>query len=230
MSNIVIAIDGYSSCGKSTLAKQIAKELNYIYIDTGAMYRAVTLFALQNDLLSENNFNKEVLIKLLPEINVSFSYNSELNCSETYLNSKNIEREIRGIGVSNHVSKIAQIKEVRSKLVEIQREIGKDKGLVMDGRDIGTVVFPNAELKIFMTADYKIRAKRRFDELQAKGDTTSFEEVLNNITSRDNDDTSRTENPLIQAKDAIVIDNSQITQNEQLKIALQYVSDKISQQ
>ena len=227
MSKITIAIDGYSSCGKSTLAKQIANQLNYIYIDTGAMYRAVTLYAIRNNLLFDNDFNKERLIELLPQINVSFSYNSELNTSETYLNGENIEQEIRGIEVSSYVSKIAQVKEVRAKLVEIQREIGRDKGLVMDGRDIGTVVFPEAALKIFMTAHYEIRAQRRFDELQAKGDDVSYEDVLHNITSRDNDDTSRSENPLIQAEDAVVLDNSQITQDEQLKIALQYVNDKI---
>ena len=228
MSKIVIAIDGYSSCGKSTLAKQIANELNYIYIDTGAMYRAITFYALKENLLSDNKFDEHKLINSLPQIKVSFSYNSILNCSETYLDDENIENEIRGIEVSSHVSKIAQVKEVRAKLVEIQREIGKDKGLVMDGRDIGTVVFPNAELKIFMTADYKIRAQRRFDELQAKGDDISYEDVLSNITSRDNDDTSRSENPLIKAENAIVIDNSEISQDEQLKIALEYVNDKLS--
>lgn len=228
MNKIIIAIDGYSSCGKSTLAKQIAKELNYIYIDTGAMYRAITLYAIRNNLFSENELDETRLINALPNIKVSFAYNAALNFSETYLNNENIEHEIRGIEVSNHVSRIAQIKEVRAKLVEIQREIGKDKGLVMDGRDIGTVVFPNAELKIFMTAHYKIRAQRRFNELQAKGDDISFEKVMNNITSRDMDDTSRTENPLIQAKDAIVIDNSEITQDEQLKIALGYISEKLN--
>ncbi len=228
MSKIIIAIDGYSSCGKSTLAKQIARELNYIYIDTGAMYRAVTLYALRNKLLSDTEFNEPGLIDSLDRINVSFSYNSELNRSETFLGNENIEQEIRGIEVSSHVSRIAQVKEVRAKLVEIQREIGGDKGLVMDGRDIGTVVFPNAELKIFMTAHYKIRAQRRFDELQAKGDDVSYEEILNNITSRDNDDTSRSENPLIKADDAIVIDNSEITQDEQLKIALRHVSNTLT--
>ncbi|MBL4594168.1 MAG: (d)CMP kinase [Flavobacteriales bacterium] len=229
MNKIIVAIDGYSSCGKSTLAKEIAVALNYIYIDTGAMYRAVTLYALRNKLLSNDKFDKQQLIESLPQISVSFSYNSTLNHSETYLDGENIEGQIRGIEVSRHVSKIAQVKEVRAKLVEIQREIGKEKGLVMDGRDIGTVVYPNAELKIFMTADYKIRAQRRFEELQAKGDDISYEDVLNNITSRDNDDTSRSVNPLIQADDAIVIDNSEITRDEQLKIALQYVSEKISQ-
>ena len=228
MKNIIVAIDGYSSCGKSTLAKQIAKEKGYIYIDTGAMYRSIALYALRKNIISDTHFDEQALINSLSKINVSFSYNPALNASETYLDGENIEKEIRGIAVSNQVSKIAQVKEVRAKLVEIQRELGKAKGLVMDGRDIGSVVFPDAELKIFMTADYKVRAQRRFDELQAKGDDISFEAVLENITNRDNDDTSRSENPLIQAKDAIVIDNSEITPQEQLKIALKLVNDKIS--
>lgn len=226
MGKIVIAIDGYSSCGKSTMAKQMAKALNYIYIDTGAMYRAVTLYALQHHFFVDGKLNQEVLIQHLGKINVTFKYNSTTNTSETFLNGENIEQEIRGIEVSNHVSKIAQVKEVRAKMVELQREMGKDKGLVMDGRDIGTVVFPDAELKIFMTADYQIRAKRRFDELQAKGDNTSYEDVLANINNRDMDDTSRTENPLIQAEDAIVIDNSNITPEEQLEIALNHAKAK----
>ncbi|NQX97945.1 MAG: (d)CMP kinase [Flavobacteriales bacterium] len=229
MNRIIIAIDGYSSCGKSTMAKEIANQLNYVYIDTGAMYRAITLYALRNDLVSDNHFDREQLINSLTKMHVSFSYSSDLNRSETYLNSENIEQEIRGIEVSNHVSKIAQVKEVRAKLVQIQRQLGKGKGLVMDGRDIGSVVFPNAELKIFMTADYRIRAQRRFDELQAKGDVISFDEVLNNIISRDNDDTSRSENPLIQSEDAVVIDNSEITKDEQLKLALQLADDRIRQ-
>ncbi|MGB0887406.1 MAG: (d)CMP kinase [Vicingaceae bacterium] len=228
MGKIIVAIDGYSSCGKSTLAKQIAKEKGYIYIDTGAMYRSIALYALRKNIISDTHFDEQALINSLSKINVSFSYNPALNASETYLDGENIEKEIRGISVSNQVSKIAQVKEVRAKLVEIQRELGKAKGLVMDGRDIGSVVFPDAELKIFMTADYKVRAQRRFDELQAKGDDISFEAVLENITNRDNDDTSRSENPLIQAKDAIVIDNSEITPQEQLKIALKLVNDKIS--
>ena len=160
---------------------------------------------------------------ILDQVNVAFKHNSTTNTSETFLNGDNIEQEIRGLEVSNHVSKIAQIKEVRAKMVDLQREMGKDSGLIMDGRDIGTVVFPNAELKIFMTADYQIRAQRRFDELQAKGDSITYEAVLENINSRDMDDTSRTENPLIQADDAIVIDNSNITAEEQLQIALNHV-------
>lgn len=230
MNKIIIAIDGYSSCGKSTMAKQMANNLNYIYIDTGAMYRAITLYSLQNNLISDTAFDQKGLIDLLPNINVSFTYNSELNCSETFLNGINVENEIRGLEVSNQVSKVAQIKEVREKLVDIQRGLGKEKGLVMDGRDIGSVVFPDAELKIFMTAHYNVRAQRRFEELQAKGDQISLEEVIANITSRDNDDTSRSVNPLIQAEDAIVIDNSEITREEQLKISLKLANDKIGQE
>jgi cytidylate kinase len=227
MGKIIIAIDGYSSCGKSTMAKQMAKELGYIYIDTGAMYRAVTLYALRNGFFKSGELDEKALIANLKNINVAFKYNSNLNSSETCLNNENVEQEIRGIEVSNHVSKVARVKEVRSKMVDLQREMGNEKGLVMDGRDIGSVVFPNAELKIFMTADYEIRAKRRFDELKAKGDNTSYEDVLANINSRDMDDTSRTENPLIKAEDAIVIDNSNITQQEQLELALGYANAKI---
>jgi len=229
MDKIIIAIDGYSSCGKSTMAKQMANQLNYIYVDTGAMYRAVSLYALRNNLISAYEFNQQALINDLPNIKVSFSYNSELNCSETFLNNENVEQEIRGLEVSNLVSKVAQLKEVRDKLIEIQRELGKTKGLIMDGRDIGSVVFPDAELKIFMTANYKVRAKRRFDELQKKGDKISLTEVVDNITSRDNDDTSRNENPLMQAEDAIVIDNSDISREEQLELALQLAKAKINQ-
>lgn len=228
MSKIIIAIDGYSSCGKSTMAKQMAKSLNYIYIDTGAMYRAVTLYALRNGFLSKGELNQSDLLDALHDINVAFKHNSTSNTSETFLNGENVEEEIRGLEVSSHVSKIAQVKEVRAKMVDLQREMGKDSGLVMDGRDIGTVVFPNAELKIFMTADYKIRAQRRFDELQAKGDVITYDAVLENINSRDMDDTSRTENPLIQSDDAIVIDNSNITPEEQLQIALNHAHNKIA--
>ncbi|PIZ06733.1 MAG: cytidylate kinase, partial [Flavobacteriales bacterium CG_4_10_14_0_8_um_filter_32_5] len=197
------------------------------YIDTGAMYRAVALFALQNGFIDVDFFDEKALIQHLDKINVSFSFNSKLNTSETFLNGKNIEREIRGITISNLVSKIAKIKEVRAKMVELQREMGKKKGLVMDGRDIGSVVFPNAELKIFMTAAFEIRAKRRFDELKAKGDNTSYEAVLKNIVSRDDDDTSRTENPLIKAHDAVVLDNSNINQEEQFLIVMNLVNEKL---
>ena len=192
------------------------------------MYRAVTLYAIRNNIIKDNHLDQEELVQSLNDIAVSFSYNPELNTSETYLNGENIEQEIRGITVSGQVSKIAQVAAVRTKLVQIQRKIGGEKGLVMDGRDIGSVVFPDAELKIFMTAHHEIRAQRRFKELQAKGDAISFEEVLNNITSRDNDDTSRSENPLIRAKDAIDLDNSEITQEEQFSEALELAKTKIA--
>ena len=230
MSKIIIAIDGYSSCGKSTLAKQLAQELNYIYIDTGAMYRAVTLYAIQNNIIIDNLLNKEKLISNLDNINVSFSYNPTLNTSETFLNGKNIEKDIRGLAVSNQVSKVARISAVRSKMVDIQRKLGKEKGLVVDGRDIGSVVFPDAALKLFMTAHHTIRAKRRFDELKAKDEEVNYEDILENIESRDNDDTSRSSNPLIQVDDAVVIDNSEITQQEQFNIALNLAKSKISEQ
>ncbi|MCB0409473.1 MAG: (d)CMP kinase [Flavobacteriales bacterium] len=228
MKKITIAIDGYSSCGKSTLAKQIAAALNYIYIDTGAMYRAVSLYAKQHGFFENNSLEVGKLLNALPEINISFSYNASTNKSETYLNGENVEKDIRTIEISNLESKIAQIKEVRKKLIDLQRQMGKDKGLVMDGRDIGSVVFPDAELKLFMTASPEIRAKRRYEELIAKGDDVNYEDVLANITLRDNDDTSRTENPLIRASDAIVIDNSNITQDEQFTLAMKYASEIIN--
>lgn len=224
MKKIIIAIDGYSSCGKSTLAKQLAQKLNYVYIDTGAMYRAVTLYAFQKGMITSDFFNEKALIKDLKNIYISFSFNPTLNTSETYLNNKNIEQEIRGIAISNLVSKIAKVKEIRMKMIELQRSMGIEKGLVMDGRDIGSVVFPNAELKIFMTAAIEIRAKRRFDELKKKGEDITYEEVLKNIITRDDDDTSRTENPLIMADDAIVIDNSNINKNEQFDLVLKLIS------
>ncbi len=229
MKKIIIAIDGYSSCGKSTLAKQIAQKLNYIYIDTGAMYRAVSLYAAQNNIIDGNSLGVGKLLTSLPEIKISFSYNLDTNKSETFLNGVNVEQDIRTIEISNHVSKIAQIKEVRQKMVQLQREMGAEKGLVMDGRDIGSVVFPDAELKLFMTASPQIRAQRRYDELKAKGDDVSFEDVMANITLRDNDDTSRTENPLIRAENAIIIDNSNITPEEQFKLALDYANKIIEQ-
>lgn len=228
MKKIVIAIDGYSSCGKSTLAKQLAKELGYIYVDTGAMYRAVAYYASQEGFFDKNVLSVSKLLAALPKINITFSFNTALNTSETCLNEKNIEQFIRTIDISNKVSRIAQIKEVRDKMVDLQRAMGKDKGLVMDGRDIGSVVFPDAELKLFMTASPEIRAKRRFDELTAKGDKVTYEEVLTNITLRDNDDTTRSENPLIKAENAVVIDNSKMTQVEQYELALNFVKNIIN--
>lgn len=229
MKKIIIAIDGYSSCGKSTLAKQLARALNYIYIDTGAMYRAVALYALRKGYIGNDFFHEEKLVNDLNNINVSFTFNSATNTSETCLNHENVEKEIRGIKVSNLVSKIAKIKAVREKMVELQRDMGKNKGLVMDGRDIGSVVFPNAELKIFMTADFEVRAERRYQELKAKGDDISYEEVLKNIISRDGDDTQRKENPLIQANDAVVLDNTHINQEQQFANAMELVKQKINE-
>lgn len=221
---ITIAIDGFSSTGKSTLAKQLAKHLGYAYVDTGAMYRAIALFAMQNGYINVDFFDKETLINSLPVIRLDFKFNPKLGFSEMYLNEINVEKEIRTIEVSNFVSKVAEISEVRSKLVEQQKEMGKDKGIVMDGRDIGTVVFPDAELKIFMTASANIRAQRRFEELQQKGDKVTFEEVLKNVEERDYIDIHREESPLIKAVDAIEIDNSNLNREEQFKTVLELVS------
>ena len=225
MNNITIAIDGYSSTGKSTLAKELAKHLGYVYVDTGAMYRAITFLAMKNGYISKDFFDKQTLINSLPSINLNFEFNSDLGFAEMYLNASNVEKEIRTIEVSNFVSKIAEVSEVRAKLVEQQQEMGKNKGIVMDGRDIGTVVFPNAELKIFMTASPETRAKRRFDELQAKGDAVSYEEVLENVQQRDYIDTHRDDSPLIIADDAIEIDNSYLTREEQFAVVLELVEE-----
>lgn len=220
---IIIAIDGFSSTGKSTLAKELAKHLGYVYVDTGAMYRAVALFAMQNGYIGEAFFDKESLINSLPYIKLVFKFNPDLGFAEMYLNDVNVEKEIRTIEVSNYVSKVAEIHEVRSKLVEQQQEMGKSKGIVMDGRDIGTVVFPEAELKIFMNASAQTRAERRFKELQEKGDKVSFEEVLKNIEERDYIDTHRDDSPLIKAKDALEFDNSNISKQEQFQKVLKLI-------
>lgn len=228
MKNITIAIDGFSSTGKSTLAKELAKHLGYIYVDTGAMYRAVTLFSMQNGFISKDFLDKDSLINSLSNIKIYFQFNSDLGFAEMYLNSENIEKEIRTIEVSSFVSKIAEISEVRSKLVEQQQEMGKNKAIVMDGRDIGTVVFPDAELKIFMTASPETRAQRRFDELQAKGDDVSYEEVLANVQERDYIDTHRVDSPLVMAEDAIEIDNSYLTREEQFEVVLELANEIIN--
>ena len=225
MKKIIIAIDGFSSTGKSTLAKQLAKHLSYVYADTGAMYRAVAFFAMQKGFIGINFFNKEALIANLPDIKLHFEFNSELGFAEMYLNDVNIEKEIRTLEVSNFVSLVAEISEVRTKLVEQQQEMGNEKGIVMDGRDIGTVVFPNAELKIFMTASAETRAKRRFDEMKSKGQEVSFEEVLKNVEQRDYIDTHREDSPLLQADDAIEIDNSYLNKDEQFNAVLEMVDD-----
>lgn len=227
MKNITIAIDGFSSTGKSTLAKQLAKHLGYIYVDTGAMYRAIALFAMQNGYISKDFLDKESLINSLPSIKLHFQFNPDLGFAEMYLNEVNVEKEIRTIAVSSFVSKIAEISEVRAKLVEQQQEMGKNKAIVMDGRDIGTVVFPDAELKIFMTASPETRAQRRFDELQAKGDLVTYEEVLANVQERDYIDTHRDDSPLVMADDAIEIDNSYLTRKEQFEAVLELVEEII---
>ncbi|MFV8344333.1 (d)CMP kinase [Flavobacterium sp. XS2P39] len=224
---ITIAIDGFSSTGKSTLAKQLSNHLGYIYVDTGAMYRAVAFFAMQNGYINADFFDKETLINSLPNIRLQFKFNADLGFAEMYLNDVNIEKEIRTIAVSNFVSKVAEVSEVRAKLVEQQKEMGKDKGIVMDGRDIGTVVFPGAELKIFMTASATTRAQRRYDELIQKGDNVTFEEVLKNVEERDYIDTHRKDSPLVMADDAVEIDNSHLTREEQFKVVLDLVSEII---
>jgi cytidylate kinase len=220
---ITIAIDGFSSTGKSTLAKELAKHLGYVYVDTGAMYRAVALFAMQKGYIGAAFFDKESLIKSLPFIKLSFKFNSDLGFAEMYLNDVNVEKEIRTIEVSNFVSKVAEISEVRSKLVEQQQEMGKDKGVVMDGRDIGTIVFPDADLKIFMTASPITRAERRYNELKRKGDNVTFDEVLKNVEDRDYIDTHRNDSPLVKAKDAIEFDNSDISKQEQFDKVLKFL-------
>lgn len=227
MKKITIAIDGFSSTGKSTLAKQLAKELEYVYVDTGAMYRAVALFAMQNNFIGADSFDKESLIKALPKIQLEFKFNAELGFAEMYLNGENVEKQIRTIEVSNYVSKVAEVSQVRSKLVEQQQEMGKNKAIVMDGRDIGTVVFPDAELKIFMTASAETRAQRRFDELQQKGDDVSYEDVLKNVVERDYIDTHREDSPLIIADDAIEIDNSYLTREEQFAAVLELINNVV---
>lgn len=210
MKPITIAIDGFSSCGKSTMAKRLAKELGYIYVDTGAMYRAVTLYAIKKGFIVADMFNSEALIRTLPAIQVAFTPDGGV-----LLNNEPVEDAIRSVEVSQWVSKVSSIKEVRQKMVELQRAMGINKGVVMDGRDIGTVVFPDAELKVFVTADPKVRAQRRYDEWTAKGMQVNFDEVLQNVIDRDYQDQHRAESPLVQASDAIVLDNSYMTREEQ---------------
>jgi CMP/dCMP kinase len=223
LKKITIAIDGFSSTGKSTLAKQLANHLGYVYVDSGAMYRAVTFFAMQNGYINTGFFDKQTLINSLPFIRLNFQFNPELGFAEMYLNDVNVEKEIRTIEVSNFVSKVAEVSEVRAKLVEQQQEMGKKRGIVMDGRDIGTVVFTDAELKIFMTASPETRARRRYDELQSKGQSVAFEAVLKNVEDRDYIDTHRDDSPLVKAHDAIEIDNSNLTREEQFKVVLDLV-------
>lgn len=212
MKKIIIAIDGFSSCGKSTMAKALAKRIGYIYVDTGAMYRAVTLYCVQNGWMEQlDNLTPELLSK----INITFRLNSETGNADTYLNGVNVEKEIRSLDISNRVSIVSALPQVRHELVRIQQQLGVEKGLVMDGRDIGTTVFPQAELKIFLTASPEIRAQRRYDELKAKGQTASLDEIIANIKMRDELDQTRKESPLVKAEDAILLDNSHMTIEEQ---------------
>lgn len=221
---ITIAIDGFSSTGKSTLAKQLANHLGYIYVDTGAMYRAVTFYAMEKGYIDDNHFDKELLIKDLPGITLHFSYNPDRGFAEIYLNNTNLENNIRTLAVSGKVSHVAKIAEVRAKLVEQQQKMGADKGVVMDGRDIGTVVFPDAELKLYMTASAEKRAQRRYTELQDRGEAITYDQVLKNVQERDRIDSGRENSPLVQADDAIAMDNSDMTIEEQFEKVLQLVN------
>ncbi len=214
---LIIAVDGYSSCGKSTFAKLIAKELDYLFIDSGAMYRAVTLYAIRNEMIQNEKLNIAELINALPMVNIDFRYIADRKEYETFLNNENVEDAIRKLEVSKYVSPVSQIREVRDKMVELQREIGVFKGVVMDGRDIGTIVFPDADIKIFMTASPEIRARRRFNEISAKGQEVNYNEILENINYRDNSDSGRKISPLKKASDAIELDNSDMTLEDQMK-------------
>ena len=223
MNKIIVAIDGHSSCGKSTIAKSLAKHLHYLYIDTGAMYRAVALYCARKGFIHPEGVDREAVIEHLPVIHVVFEYNAADGSIETFLNGENVEKEIRGVEVSNQVTKISQIREVREKLIALQREMGAQKGVVMDGRDIGTVVFPQAELKLYVTADIDIRAKRRYDQMIANGKNVTFEAVKENLQNRDYDDIHKGDRPLQKANDAHVLDTSHLTREEQFQEALKYI-------
>jgi CMP/dCMP kinase len=223
---MIIAIDGYSSCGKSTFAREIAKKLNYIYIDSGAMYRAVTLYCLRQNLVKDGEADTNGIVSELDRIHIDFVYNPDLDRYETFLNSENVEKEIRGMEVAGNVSRISQIFQVRERLVELQRQIGSLKGIVMDGRDIGTVVFPDADIKIFMTASVDIRAKRRYDELREKGSDARIDEIRKNIVARDIADENRDISPLRRAEDAIILDNSRMSVKQQMEWFNQIIEKK----
>lgn len=228
MSKIIIAIDGFSACGKSTLAKALAARLGYVYVDSGAMYRAVTLYCMRKKIISpDGKFVKTKIVEALKKIKLSFKYNAARKASDTYLNRINVEKDIRQMDVSRLVSKTSMVKEVRKKVGSIQRNMGKNKGLVMDGRDIGTNVFPDAELKLFMTADVDVRVQRRMDESNSKGEHVTFDEVKINLMKRDYDDTHRKESPLSRAKDAIVLDNTDLTRKEQLDFVVKLIDDML---
>jgi cytidylate kinase len=224
---ITIAIDGFSSTGKSTIAKQLAGKLGYIYVDTGAMYRAVTLYAMQNNYVGKDFIESENIISNLENINLSFHFNEELGFAEMFLNAVNVENRIRSLEVSNLVSKVSAISKVREKLVAEQQEMGLNKGIVMDGRDIGTVVFKKAELKLFMISSADTRAERRYKELIEKGDDVNYEAIYKNVVDRDHMDTTRADSPLVKADDAIEIDNSNLSKEEQFEIILKLVEEKL---
>ena len=216
MKKIIIAIDGFSSCGKSTMAKALARNIGYLYFDSGAMYRAVALYCMQNSLIIEDEIDTESLKRRIKEINITFEVDPETKSSITYLNNINVEHEIRSLEVSRYVSRIAALDFVREEMVDRQREMGKAKGIVMDGRDIGTTVFPNAEMKVFVTASAEVRAQRRYDELTARGDKADFNEILENVLQRDHIDQTREVSPLKKADDALLLDNSNLTREEQM--------------
>ncbi len=226
---IIIAIDGYSSTGKSTIAKMLAERLGYIYVDTGAMYRAISLFAKRNGWIDEDHFDKEMLIRGLENAHLEFVFNERAGFAEMYLNGENVEQDIRSMDISNLVSRVAAVPEVRQKLVAYQKEMGRKKGLVMDGRDIGTVVFPDAELKLFLTASPEIRARRRYKEMHEKNEKTTFDEVYENVVMRDRLDTSRKDSPLVMAADAIEVDNSELKKDEQFELILDIVKKKLKE-
>ena len=228
MKKIVIAIDGHSSCGKSTMAKELAKTIGYTYVDSGAMYRAVTLFCIQHHLFQGEVLDLNTLQKEIKNINISFEINPDIGRSETYLNGINVEKEIRSMEVADKVSIVAAIGFVREEMVKQQQAMGSQKGIVMDGRDVGTVVFPEAELKIFLTASPEIRAQRRLDELINKGDKVTYEEILSNLAKRDYIDSTRKDGPLKQAEDAIVLDNSHLTIEEQNSKLYAFFQDALS--
>jgi len=224
-----IAIDGHSSCGKSTIAKAVASKYGMRYIDTGAMYRAVTLYCMRNKIITHKEVDLDKLLNILDKITINFVFNAVTKQSETILNGENIEQIIRGSEVSDKVSIVAQIQQVREKLIALQQEIGKFKNVVMDGRDIGSIVFPHAKLKLFVTASEKIRAQRRYDELVEKEENITYEEVLDNLTQRDDHDTNRKINPLIQAKDAILIDNSDLSIQKQNDLIDDLITTKLGE-